>query len=200
MATRVLKKRGIARFYQVRFTADEAGSLRLAFHGLPDPETLIEEIRLACDCAMGNQPDFKNRNKRLVKMHAAVVDFYETLREIQNFAYDNLQVEGRKNEIAATASQILPHLSRLQSLLGSTVGFYTPSVGRKQNERALVLARAVKSTFERFSLPVSRDKAGPFFEVLCICLKAIRPLCADGGALPTNDPSRLIKTILDETR
>ena len=198
MAKIVSIKRDIGRFYRVRFTADEIEALRLAFRGLPEPETLIEEVRFACDCAMGKQPDRANRTKRLEKLHAAVADFEGTLHEVQEFALDHLQIEGRKNEIAATASQILSHLIRLESLLDSRKTFKRFHAGRRHNERALVLARGVRRVFERFELPVSADRAGLYHQALCITLAAIQTLCKD-DILPASDPSRLIKQVMDET-
>jgi hypothetical protein len=198
MAKIILKRNDNFKYKHVRFDADELENINRVLQDAPHKYQIISELETACDFAMGRQSVRANRSKRLAKLQAAASDFEKTLHEIQEFSYDYFSIDGQKNDIAATASKIRPDLIRLESLLASKKVFMRNGAGRQHSERALVLTRAVKSVFESFELPVSIDQAGMFFQILCACLEAIKPLCAD-KTLPDRDPARLIKKVLYET-
>ena len=181
----------VAVWFADPFSLNTTQTALLGFNSL-----LIMPISLGL-LALGTLPNRANRKKRLEKMHAAVVEFSSVLDDIQEFAYDFFQVDGRRNEVASSASKIKADIYKLESLLASKKIFMQTCGGRPQNERALKLARYVKLAFEENNLKVVSNQAGAYYKALVTCLDALQTILPNEH-LPCEDPSRIVKSTLKD--
>jgi len=172
-------------------------------HQVEHLKDLVDEIEFVCEDAAGRQPDRHNRKKELERFFRNLKDkdidrnfkldkskwhkmpqkgaVKKLIDELVTFTSDHFPND---RELYRAATNVQRDLIPLASILESRLRFKKFKTGRPVESRSLALARSLKSSFERFGLPVSSYPEGLFFEVLSQCLEVLK--------LPSQDPSRIV--------